>query len=135
MKNIETALETHRAAMLPAFEERTELTCELFHDIGNMLREDFSAVSRKKKRLKIVLDCVADVMEKMRQQDVKKQYAVDMLNVFLDTEIADYLRGQLGEETGRYIAAVISARGALRSSQWSDAHSRHWQRALDYVRL
>lgn len=128
-------LDRNRQTQLSTFPEQAALTEELFCDLAQLLQEDFEVVSRKKQRLAMVFGCIAGILEKMQQQQVKKKYATQMLEVFLDREIAGYLSGRLGEQAECYVRTVNGALADLHTSQWSDGSSAHWHRAMQRFRL
>jgi len=135
LTKLQQVLDGARERLLSEYPDKQELTAQLLDEITAMLREDFEAVSRKKQRLAMVFDCIAGILEKMQQQQVKKKYATQMLEVFLDREIAGYLSGWLGEQAGLYVGAVKGAGAELHTSQWSDESSTHWNRAIQRFRL
>ena len=135
MANLQQALDGARERLLSEYPDKQELTVELLDEITAMLRENFEAVSRKKQRLAMVFGCIAGILEKMQQKQVKKKYATQMLEVFLDREIAGYLSGRLGEQAECYVRTVNGALADLHTSQWSDGSSAHWHRAMQRFRL
>ena len=132
MKKIECLLETKKQTMLSRYPEQKELSLLLFGEISQMLREDFEAISQKNKRLKLVNQCVFFVLEKAREQNVKKQYVIDLLDTFLDAGVTSYMKPILVEHADRFLLSLRVARSELRHSQWSDPTSQHWQRAMSW---
>lgn len=133
MKNIESALESKKQKMLLKYPDQKELSIILFEIIEEMLKEDFDAITQKNKRVKLVYKCVVCILEKAREQNVKKQYAIDLLDIFLSNDIMLYLNQKLEKNRNAYIFAIKSARSELYSSQWSDPDSSHWQRAIKHL--
>ena len=130
MKKIEYIIEAKKQNILLKFPEQKELTIFIFRIILEMLQEDFDVITQKSKRLKKVFDYVVSILEKAREQNVKKQYVIDLLDVFLDNDIIMYLSQKLEKNRAEYILAIKSARSELYCSQWSDTDSNHWQRAI-----
>lgn len=135
MQTIDIILETRKAAILAEYPNRHALTTAVFEEISAMLHEDFDEISRESKRWRLVFDCVADVLTKLRMQDVKKKYATDLLDVLLDKHVTAYMESALGDKNRDYSAAINGARSALCSSQWNDATSKHWERAIARFRM
>ncbi len=134
MENVLAKLQDHKTALLSEYPRMTELTHEIFSQYAEMLQTDFDAVSRSSKRLMIVRSCVADALDGAFQHNVKKGYAVKLLEPFLDAQIEGYLMRKLGDGAGDFLWAVRSAKSRLIHSQWSDTSSKHWQRALRCIR-
>lgn len=130
MQTIEWTLDARRAAMLAEYPDHQALTAIVFEEISAMLHEDFDEIARVSKRWKLVFDRIADVLTKAQLQDVRKKYATDLLDVLLDRHIAAYMESALEDKNRDYSAAISGARSELCSSQWSDATSRHWERAI-----
>lgn len=130
MKTISLILETRQKIMLSEYPDQQELTESLFADISDLLAEDLDAVTRKSAKQKLVFSSIADILRKARAQDVRKKYATDLLDLFLDPKIASYLERKLNDGASHYSAVIIGARAELHCAQWSDATSKHWQRAI-----
>lgn len=95
MKNIESVLESKMQNMFLKYPAQKDLSIFLFGKIAEMLKEDFAAISQKNKRVKLVYKCVICILEKAKEQNVKKQYAIDLLDVFLDNDIMLYSNQKL----------------------------------------
>lgn len=130
MRNIESVIESKMQNMFLKYPDQKELSIILFEKIVEMIKEDFDAISQKNKRVKLVYKCIICILEKAREQNVKKQYAIDLLDIFLDKDIMLYLNQKLEKNRDDYTLAIKSARSELYCSQWSDTYSSHWQRAI-----
>lgn len=133
MRTVENVLASRLQEMLSNYPEQEALSLILFDEIMQMLQEDFDAVSQKSKRLNLVYSCVISVLKQAREKNVRKKYATDLLDVFLNKDIAAYLNKILGQHTENCIFAIRAARSELHASQWSDPTSKHWQRAIDHL--
>ena len=133
MSSLDPILKSLKQDMLCAHPDQQELTELLFAEIGEMLREDFSAISQANKRLKLVLCCAASVLETLQQHNIRKKYATDILSVFLDKNVTACLYRVIGPRADICVSAISSAKYELHASQWSDSTSLHWQRAINRV--
>lgn len=130
MKNIESIMEVKKDNILSKYPQQTELTTDIFQLILDLLPVELDLIEQKNKRLKIVYDCIVSVLETAREHNVKKQYIIDLLDVFLDKDIVMRLTKGFEKYTEDYILIIKSARAELTCSQWSDSSSTHWQRAI-----
>lgn len=130
MKNIESIMEVKKDNILSKYPQQTELTTDIFQLILDLLPVELDLIEQKNKRLKIVYDCIVSVLETAREHNVKKQYIIDLLDVFLDKDIVMCLTKGFEKYTEDYILIIKSARAELTCSQWSDSSSTHWQRAI-----
>lgn len=130
MKNIEFIIESKLQRMFLKYPEQKELSAVLFNIISETFQDDLCSIDQKKKKLKMVFDCIISILEKAREQYAKKQYVIDVLDIFLDKDIKTYLSPKLNID--KYSTAVKSARAELNCSQWSDKDSNHWQRAVEH---
>ncbi len=131
MRTIESALASRLQDMLSNYPEQEALSVSLFDEITQMLQEDFDAVSQNSKRLNLIYTCVASVLKQAREQNVKKKYATDLLDVFLEKDIVAYLNKILGQHAKNCMFSIQAARSELYAGQWSDPSSKHWQRAIN----
>lgn len=130
MKNITPVLEERKQAMLLDYPGQQELTTAVLGEITRLLQEDFDAMTRRSAKMNLIFHCVAEILEKARDQNVRKKYATDLLDIFLDEQMVSCMREHLGADTERYVAVLKGARSELVSGQWSDGTSKHWQRAI-----
>lgn len=134
MSNIENIMEAKKENMLLKYPQQKELTIDIFKLVLEMFQEDFDAIAQKNKRLKIVFNCISSIFEIEREHNVKKQYAIDLLDIFLDSNIMLYLTRKLEKYGEDYIFAIRAVRSEFYSSQWSDNSSEHWQRAINRLK-
>lgn len=130
MEKIKLIFRTRKAAMLADYQQHQELTQGLFETLSYMITEDFGSISPRGKRFRFVFDCVADMLTKMYAENVRKQYAIDVLDTLLDEHVAHYMQRVMQDAAGEYRIRLNNAKGQLRMSQWSDESSLHWYRAI-----
>ncbi len=130
MEKIKLIFRTRKAAMLADYQQHQELTQGLFETLSDMITEDFGSISPRGKRFRFVFDCVADMLTKMYAENVRKQYAIDVLDTLLDEHVAHYMQLVMQDAAGEYRIRLNNAKGELRMSQWSDESSLHWYRAI-----
>lgn len=135
MQDFERAIETRKNEMLSEYPQQQALTILVMDAISDMLHSDFEAITQKSKKQQLIFRCAAEVLEKLRDENVRKKYATDVLGIFLDHNIVSYINSVLGAD-GRYCISVIkAAQSHLYASQWSDPSSRHWQAAISCFAL
>ena len=130
MKNIESIMEVKKDNILSKYPQQTELTTDIFQLILDLLPVELDLIEQKNKRLKIVYDCIVSVLETAREHNVKKQYIIDLLDVFLDKDMVIYLTRGIEKYREEYILTIRCTQAELNCSQWSDSSSTHWQRAI-----
>lgn len=130
MERIKAIFEANKTAMLAEYPQHQELTQGLFETLSDMIAEDFGAISPRGKRFRFVFDCVADMLTKMYAENVRKQYAIDVLDTLLDEHVALFMQRVMQDAAGEYRIRLNNAKGQLRMSQWSDESSLHWYRAI-----
>ena len=130
MERIKAIFEANKTAMLAEYPQHQELTQGLFETLSDMITEDFGSISPRGKRFRFVFDCVADMLTKMYAENVRKQYAIDVLDTLLDEHVAHYMQRVMQDAASEYRIRLNNAKGELRMSQWSDESSRHWSRAI-----
>ena len=135
MKNIESVIEAKRENILLKYPEQHKLTTEIFQLISDMLLGELDLFDQKNKKLKTIYNCVISILELGKEQNVKKQYIIDFLNVFLDKDLMIYLTRGIEEYKEDYILTIGCARAELHCSQWSDSSSTHWHRAISCLKI
>ena len=130
MKNIESVIEVKKENILSKYPQQIELTMDIFRLVLDMFQEELDSIEQKNKRLKIVYNCVISILEKGREQNVKKHYIIGLLDVFLDKDVVIYLTRGIEKYREDYIFTIRSVQAELNCSQWSDSSSTHWQRAI-----
>lgn len=130
MQDFEQALEKRKNAMLSEHPQLQTLTGLVVDAVSDMLHEDFDAITRKTRKMQLVFSCAAEVLERIRAENVRKKYATDVMDIFLDRDIAAHIKRVLGPNGDACIYIMATARAHLCSSQWSDASSTHWEKAI-----
>lgn len=130
MEEILILFDNNKNAMLAEYPKHKELTLWVFETLSALIQEDIGAISPIGKRFRFVFDCVADVLTKMYAENVRKQYAIDVLDTLLDEHVAHYMQRVMQDAAGEYRIRLNNAKGVLRMSQWSDDSSLHWHRAI-----
>lgn len=133
-KTFESIIEVKRGNILLNHPQQIELTMDIFQLVLDMFKKDLDLIEQKNKRLKIVYNCVISILEIGREQNVKKRYIIDLLDVFLDKDIVIFLTQGIEKYREDYIFTIKSARAELNCSQWSDRSSTHWQRAISRLK-
>ena len=112
MKIIDSVIEVKKEYIVSKYPQQIEVTMSVFRLILDMLQEEIDSIERKSKRLKIVYNCVISILEIGKEQNVKKQYIIDLLDVFLDKDMVIYLtRGieKYREEYARYCSSLYDS--------------------------
>ena len=130
MKNIESVIEVKKENILSKYPQQIELTMDIFRLVLDMFQEELDSIEQKNKRLKIVYNCVISILEKGREQNVKKHYIIGLLDVFLDKDVVIYLTRGIEKYREEYILTIRCTQAELNCSQWSDSSSTHWERAI-----
>lgn len=134
MEEILILFDKKKNAMLAEYPKHEELTLWVFETLSAMIQEDFGTISPIGKRYRFVFDCVADVLKKMYTEDVRKKYAIDVLDTLLDDHVVRYMRITLQDAAGQYSVKLGNAKGELRMSQWSNESSGRWSRAISRLK-
>jgi hypothetical protein len=130
MKIIDSVIEVKKEYIVSKYPQQIEVTMSVFRLILDMLQEEIDSIEQKNKRLKIVYNCVISILEIGKEQNVKKQYIIDLLDVFLDKDMVIYLTRGIEKYREEYILTIRCTQAELNCSQWSDSSSTHWQRAI-----
>ena len=132
MHSLLMTLEKRKSILLQNYPSNEELTKDFFDRISDMLLTDFDSISRNLSRTKIVFNCISTIIETAFSSNIQKQYLLDILNIFDDSDVARYLKKKLGDRSEMFFNRLAAAKAQIIHSQWSDPSSNHQQRILDF---
>ena len=112
--------------LLNSYPKQYLLTNDIFEIISEMLSVDYISISRGGKRINVFKDYMFSWVEKALENGGHKNYMMDLINIFKDITISDYLHGSFGNKSKELQSAIDGTYNELFA--WQGLERCEWRR-------
>jgi len=119
-------LKNIQGSFLEKYRRHHVLTNEIFDAITDMLSTDYASISSGGKRIRIFNQQMLSIIKNGLENDGHKNYMLDLINIFRDTVISEYLHHSFGNKADDLKHIINRLYDALFA--WQGLEGCEWRR-------